>query len=311
MAIGLTVGLGACSIADMQRYNVPFRVALKGIVRDTGLALASASVALYDPFEARVAATGPPDRADLNLSGYRRVEQLLPVNRPVQILSNASLTLTEFDGQTIRKGPLPFAYQPYDEPRLHELRRRYKLDSVVAGATSDFEQLVLLRNWSRSQFRRSDYQPLARNFDALDILSRNHRNDNREAFSPSRHFDPCVSISNAVHPSGTQHGSSRTADVSEPRAGRGVVQPLSQVVCCRRRTEPSFRKGWAPAELHGGARGKQRAQADARPYCPRPTELRGSKHHHGAFTGTRIEGGKHPSLVRSTRRIWPTYGMTG
>src|SRR5262249_27756983 len=84
-----------------------------------------------------------------------------------------------------------FQYQTYEEPRLHELRRKYRLDEVTAQATDEFGALVRLRNWTRSRFRRRDYQPFMKNFDALEVLDRNLRNDAGAPSDHTKYYDPC------------------------------------------------------------------------------------------------------------------------
>jgi len=57
--------------------------------------------------------------------------------------------------ETILRGSYAFASEPYDHPRLIELRRRYELDQVVAGATNEFEKILRLKNWTaQHQFKR-------------------------------------------------------------------------------------------------------------------------------------------------------------
>lgn len=78
-------------------------------------------------------------------------------------------------------GDYPFYYE-MPNPRLEILRQEMALDDVVADANNEFEELVLLRNWTRTRFRRIDYQEKKKNFDALDVLQNIRVNkDERES----------------------------------------------------------------------------------------------------------------------------------
>ena len=67
--------------------------------------------------------------------------------------------------QEIRTTSMPFAYEDFKHPKLAELRRKYKLDEVVAGAETEFEKMVMLRNWVKSQWR---YKPPTDKYPAWD-----------------------------------------------------------------------------------------------------------------------------------------------
>lgn len=64
------------------------------------------------------------------------------------------------------------------------------LDDVVAGANDELEELVLLRNWTRMQFRRIDYQEKTKNFDALNVLENIKVNTDGRESSPED-IRPC------------------------------------------------------------------------------------------------------------------------
>jgi hypothetical protein len=61
------------------------------------------------------------------------------------------LTVTRPQGQPIAIGSTPFVYQA-PSPRLELLRKRYKLDEVIAAGKTEMEQLMLLRYWVRNQW---------------------------------------------------------------------------------------------------------------------------------------------------------------
>ena len=185
--IGLVVHALAAAVLAY-RHDVSFRQAVQDLLRDELQALIAALVYLHDPCPVRAAPLGPGAEPDPASDGTVRIEDLLA--RP-PCTSNRQVTVLQLHNERIVRSRFRFAYQPYDEPRLHELRTRYRLDQVIAPAADEFEAQVRLRNWCRSQFRRKDYQPLMEDFDALAILDRGHRNDADEPFDPRRHMDPC------------------------------------------------------------------------------------------------------------------------
>jgi hypothetical protein len=174
------VGFVVVTTAVAQRFGLaPFDAAHVTIKAAT-LGAIGGAVRIYDPIAARTADLGPSQ--ELGVHSHVRAEQFFSAN---------GLRVTDARIATIRTSPFPFRYQPYDEPRLHELRRRYGLDAIVARAPTEFDAMVRLRSWTRTQFRRRDYQPFEPNFDAVKILDRRLRNDADVPYDPSRHMDPC------------------------------------------------------------------------------------------------------------------------
>ena len=174
------VGFVVATAAVAQRFALaPFDAAhltMKAAI----LGAIGGAVRIYDPVAARIADLGPSH--ELALHSHDRAEQFFSAH---------DLPLIDARNARIRTSPFPFRYQPYDEPRLQELRRRYALDAIVAGAPTEFEATVRLRSWTRSQFRRRDYQPLEPNFDAVQILDRGLRNNADVPYDPARYMDPC------------------------------------------------------------------------------------------------------------------------
>lgn len=183
--------LGTYTAVVSYRYDVPPSEAAGGVLRELTLLSVRAAVSAYDPCEPRVASTGPADGDVPNGAEYSRIEHVLVPGRTRTLAAGVRITSLEVNNEVIKRSPYTFRYQPYEEPRLSELRRKYRLDDVTAPATTEFEAMVLLRNWTRSRFRRGDYQPNTDNFDALEVLDRNSR-DHGEPYSPGRHMDPCV-----------------------------------------------------------------------------------------------------------------------
>jgi hypothetical protein len=63
-----------------------------------------------------------------------------------------------------------FKFDAYDNPKLKELRERYKLDEVIAPGKDEFDQQVLLMEWTQRQFKKFG-RPSANPKGALEILS--------------------------------------------------------------------------------------------------------------------------------------------
>lgn len=70
---------------------------------------------------------------------------------PEPVPSQDRLVVKSLDGGPIRLTSVPFVYQEVS-PRLKLLRQRYALDKVIAGASTEMEQLVRLRHWVRNQW---------------------------------------------------------------------------------------------------------------------------------------------------------------
>jgi hypothetical protein len=63
-----------------------------------------------------------------------------------------------------------FKFDAYDNPKLKELRERYKLDEVIAPGKDEFDRQVLLLDWTHRQFKKFG-RPSANAKGALEILS--------------------------------------------------------------------------------------------------------------------------------------------
>ena len=76
--------------------------------------------------------------------------------------------------EEIVRTSIPFRYEPFTEPKLKELRARYRLDDVVKGAKTDLEIITRLAAWSSRQWKWAEwhldqyYPP----WDALEILKK-------------------------------------------------------------------------------------------------------------------------------------------
>jgi hypothetical protein len=65
-----------------------------------------------------------------------------------------------------------FVFDRFDNPRLKELREKYKLDEVVAPGQDEFDRQILLLDWVNRQFK-SFGRPTSKARGALDILAAN------------------------------------------------------------------------------------------------------------------------------------------
>jgi len=68
-----------------------------------------------------------------------------------------------------------FSYEKWDEPRLAELRKRLDLDSVIAGAVSDWDIINRVRHHVSQQWHHASPLPGYPEWNALDILDRRDR----------------------------------------------------------------------------------------------------------------------------------------
>lgn len=84
----------------------------------------------------------------------------------------ASLVVGASHNETIRSTSIPFEYERWGEPHLKQLRKQYALEKVVAGARTELEKMVLLRNWVTRQWTYLPHGMPHPEWDALEILDR-------------------------------------------------------------------------------------------------------------------------------------------
>ena len=85
-----------------------------------------------------------------------------------------AVKVVDFHNEEIVRTSIPFRYEPFTQPKLKELRARYRLDDVVGGAKTDLEIITKLAAWSSRQWKwgewhLDDYYPP---WDALEILKK-------------------------------------------------------------------------------------------------------------------------------------------
>jgi hypothetical protein len=82
----------------------------------------------------------------------------------------ANLKVLDAHNEEILYTSMPFEYEKFDEPALVELRTKYKLDEVVAGASSEIDKMIKLRNWVAAQWKYDPPIPYYPAWDAREIL---------------------------------------------------------------------------------------------------------------------------------------------
>ncbi len=82
----------------------------------------------------------------------------------------AQLRVSEAHNEEIVRSSIPFTYEPFDHPRLKELRATHKLDEVVAGAEDELELMTRLARWSAAQWDKGHLREGYPPWDALEIL---------------------------------------------------------------------------------------------------------------------------------------------
>ena len=80
-----------------------------------------------------------------------------------------TIEVVDFRNETIVRGGIAFRYQPPSE-KLTLLRSRCPLDLVVSAGETELEQLILLRDWVKRQWKGWEGDR-NRAWDAIDILS--------------------------------------------------------------------------------------------------------------------------------------------
>ncbi len=121
---------------------------------------------------------------------YVQVRVLLQTNNPlsspqlkeVVVQSEATsssdwtphVKIVESLNEQIVRTSIPFEYEPFDHPRLKELREHYRLDEVAAGVSGEFDLIKRLAAWSAMQWAKGHLGEAYPPWDALEIL-RPHR----------------------------------------------------------------------------------------------------------------------------------------
>ena len=84
----------------------------------------------------------------------------------------ANLNVSTVNNADFRYTSIPFQYEDPNSPRMKNLREKYKLDQVVADGKTEFEKLVLLRNWVATYWKYKPPEGHYPEWDADEILTR-------------------------------------------------------------------------------------------------------------------------------------------
>jgi len=85
-----------------------------------------------------------------------------------------AVKVVDSHNEEIVRTSIPFRYEPFTQPKLKELRARYKLDDVVSGAKTELDIITRLaawssRQWPWEQWHLDQFYPA---WDAFEILKK-------------------------------------------------------------------------------------------------------------------------------------------
>jgi len=85
-----------------------------------------------------------------------------------------ALKVIDFHNEEIVRTSIPFRYEPFTQPKLKELRARYRLDDVVSGAKTELDVINRLAAWSSRQWKWEEWHldKFYPAWDALEILKK-------------------------------------------------------------------------------------------------------------------------------------------
>ncbi len=182
VVFAIILSLFVSSIA--YNYDISVNEVVNACVRKTILTAISGLTLIYDPTPVEENVIFSPKKKEYLSENYISIEKYFDRN------DTKKIKLISENNQKNIIDNMKFSYQYFDEERLQKLRKIFKLDLIVKTAETEFAQMILLRNWARSQFRRNDFQSGMNNFDALEILNRNYRNENNSPRQPG-FYTPC------------------------------------------------------------------------------------------------------------------------
>ena len=83
-----------------------------------------------------------------------------------------ALKVIDSHNEEIVRTSIPFRYEPFKQPKLKELRRRYRLDDVISGAKTELDIITRLAAWSSRQWKWQEWHldKFYPAWDALEIL---------------------------------------------------------------------------------------------------------------------------------------------
>jgi hypothetical protein len=85
-----------------------------------------------------------------------------------------ALKVIDSHNEEIVRTSIPFRYEPFTQPKLKELRERYRLDEVVSGAKTDLDIIGKLAAWTTQQWKWEEWHldKFYPDWDALEILKK-------------------------------------------------------------------------------------------------------------------------------------------
>ncbi len=166
-------------------YDISVKRVINTYIKTTVLITISGLTLIHDPTPAKENVIFAPQKNERHLS-----EKYIQIEKYFDLKHKKKIKLISENNQKNITDNMAFSYQHFNEERLQNLRKTLKLDDIVKTVETEFAQMISLRNWTRSQFRRNDFQPAMTNFDALEILNRNHRNLNNSP-RQSGFYTPC------------------------------------------------------------------------------------------------------------------------
>lgn len=78
--------------------------------------------------------------------------------------------VAEWHNEEIIRSSVPFEYEPFDHPRLKQLREQHRLDDRTRGARGETELITRLAAWSSQCWERGHLKEGYPTWDALEIL---------------------------------------------------------------------------------------------------------------------------------------------
>src|SRR6185295_11276346 len=143
---------------DRRRGQHAAQDAVRGVRRPLEIGLRRSGLTTFAP------AGRKKGMITLLLAGVLFAQDALEVGgRKVAVRKPDALPVVESD-YTKR-----FKFDSADNPKLRELREKYKLDDVVAPGKDEFDKQVLLLDWTHQQFKKFG-RPSANPRGALEIL---------------------------------------------------------------------------------------------------------------------------------------------
>ncbi len=85
-----------------------------------------------------------------------------------------AIKVVDSHNEEIVRTSIPFRYEPFTQPKLKELRARYRLDDVVSGAKTELNIITKLAAWSSHQWKWQEWHldQFYPAWDALEILKK-------------------------------------------------------------------------------------------------------------------------------------------